>query len=375
MFSPAEIAAALAAQDPQGFDLALKPTPPTPRKVGTARETSSLTNTVKGPPARDFYAEADALADKAPDYSQQQAHQRSAAERSQGALIMSLLAQGTGPGSDMIGAHYARQARVDPIRVEGGFIDAQGNAVIDPGFQRQRQVESLYRRGDVQGNQQLRREQLDQQRERDEQASADRAAQRALTAAIAANRPRPQEPLHPVDDGNGNVTYMPRSQAAGMRVPQRQNAASAKLQASVDQQNAGMAKIDAALEDVRANPDAFGLAQYAPDAITQRLPGRSMSGGVPARASVANIGSQIIHDRSGAAVTIAEMPRLQPFVPRSTDSPETVIKKLTELRRQIEIEQGALRSNPQFGNTGARVGSGTSADAQDVDALLRKYGN
>jgi hypothetical protein len=36
----------------------------------------------------------------------------------------------------------------------------------------------------------------------------------------------------------------------------------------------------------------------------------------------------VIHDRSGAAVTAAEFPRLAPFIPTEKDDPPTVKKKL-----------------------------------------------
>ena len=53
------------------------------------------------------------------------------------------------------------------------------------------------------------------------------------------------------------------------------------------------------------------------------------------RAAIANIGSLIIHDRSGAAVTVSETPRLQPFIPLTTDTAETVKKKLVRLRSEV----------------------------------------
>lgn len=43
----------------------------------------------------------------------------------------------------------------------------------------------------------------------------------------------------------------------------------------------------------------------------------------------------MIHDRSGAAVTISEFPRLRPFIPNSKDSPAKAAAKLEELEREI----------------------------------------
>lgn len=58
-------------------------------------------------------------------------------------------------------------------------------------------------------------------------------------------------------------------------------------------------------------------------------------GGLATRALVANIGSKVIHDRSGAAVTISEMPRLAPFIPQIGDPKPVVKQKLEMMRRNI----------------------------------------
>lgn len=50
--------------------------------------------------------------------------------------------------------------------------------------------------------------------------------------------------------------------------------------------------------------------------------------GVNTRAAISDLGSMIIHDRSGAAVTAAEYPRLRPFIPKVTDDKPTAEKKL-----------------------------------------------
>lgn len=85
-----------------------------------------------------------------------------------------------------------------------------------------------------------------------------------------------------------------------------------------------------AQQQVKAHPDAFGLMNYVPQ--RDRF---DTTENVSARAPVGNIGSMVIHDRSGAAVTVAEMPRLRPFIPQATDPPNVVASKLAELERQI----------------------------------------
>jgi hypothetical protein len=54
--------------------------------------------------------------------------------------------------------------------------------------------------------------------------------------------------------------------------------------------------------------------------------------GTQVRALIADIGSLKIHDRSGAAVTAAETPRLIPFIPKITDSPQVIRDKLANFK-------------------------------------------
>ncbi len=74
----------------------------------------------------------------------------------------------------------------------------------------------------------------------------------------------------------------------------------------------------------KGDAEATGWKGYVPDAILQRADKK----GIDARAAIGDLGSLVIHDRSGAAVTAAEFPRLRPFIPQSTDDPATVKKKL-----------------------------------------------
>jgi hypothetical protein len=101
------------------------------------------------------------------------------------------------------------------------------------------------------------------------------------------------------------------------------------------QNNVALGKIEAALASVSANPKAFGLTNLAPDMVVQRLDPQ----GLEARARVADIGSLKIHDRSGAAVTASETPRLKPFIPQVTDSPEKVQKLLGLFKQEYEAMQ------------------------------------
>jgi hypothetical protein len=112
-----------------------------------------------------------------------------------------------------------------------------------------------------------------------------------------------------------------------------------------NQQN--LAKINDALnllegKDVgklKGDKEATGWKGYLPQAALNRAD----PSGIDARAMIADLGSLIIHDRSGAAVTAAESPRLMPFIPLITDSKETAVKKLLRFKQLYEAEQQGLQ--------------------------------
>ena len=103
--------------------------------------------------------------------------------------------------------------------------------------------------------------------------------------------------------------------------------------------DAALRKVEDALKAVGDYPEALGVSNYWGDTIRQRTDPK----GVPARALVADIGSLKIHDRSGAAVTASETPRLKPFIPAATDDVETVKKKLGLFRDEYSAINGDIR--------------------------------
>jgi hypothetical protein len=128
--------------------------------------------------------------------------------------------------------------------------------------------------------------------------------------------------------GEGGVPLTkPKDVPASMREKLAQNAVT-------------LQKIDKALEMVETTPEAFGLQNMLPDAVTQRTD----PAGVAARAMVSDIAGQKIHDRSGAAVSVGEAARLKPYVPNVSDTPETVKKKLTAFRNEYAAMQRELAS-------------------------------
>jgi hypothetical protein len=113
---------------------------------------------------------------------------------------------------------------------------------------------------------------------------------------------------------------------------------SASTQKDIAENNVALQKIDAAIKLLDKNPGSVGLQNYLGDTVMQRADPL----GVETRAAIADIGSQKIHDRSGAAVTAAEAPRLKPFVPLATDTKASVAIKLKRFREEYEAMNRAL---------------------------------
>jgi len=161
-------------------------------------------------------------------------------------------------------------------------------------------------------------------------------------ASLAASMRQPRaDPLVQVeeDDGKGGkrIVYRPQSQAVGMPAPSNANRALKQLPVNAAgallENNTNLRRAENALaliegkevNGVQGDTNATGWKGFLPDPILQR----GDPAGIATRAAIADLGSLVIHDRSGAAVTAAEFPRLQPFIPSAKDDPETVKKKLT----------------------------------------------
>jgi hypothetical protein len=93
--------------------------------------------------------------------------------------------------------------------------------------------------------------------------------------------------------------------------------------------------------DGAGDPEATGLKGYLPNQLLNRIDPQ----GVDTRAAIADLGSLVIHDRSGAAVTAAEFPRLAPFIPTEKDEPDTVKKKL---RRFVQNYKAVVEDSEEF---------------------------
>lgn len=143
--------------------------------------------------------------------------------------------------------------------------------------------------------------------------------------------------LVPLADKDGNPLMKPATGAAGDRVSATERKARAEA-------NLGVAGIDDAIAEL-SKPEAKGALGLVNAAVPEEIRQYTNPEGVVSRAAVANIGSLKLHDRSGAAVTASEFPRLKPFIPKSTDKPEAAIAKLNKMRDEyvrMQKEWGAV---------------------------------
>lgn len=103
---------------------------------------------------------------------------------------------------------------------------------------------------------------------------------------------------------------------------------------------------DEALKKLEAYPDAVGAKAYLPEVLLQKVD----PGGVDARASMAQVTTNIVHALAGASQTAGEVHRLSPYIPQPTDDFETAVKKFKGFQsqyRQIIQDQARTYSADQ----------------------------
>lgn len=197
------------------------------------------------------------------------------------------------------------------------------------------------------------------------------------------NPPRPETPVAVVKDGQ--QVLVPQSSSYGLP-PASSLEKPEKLQqvpaTQVNAQNGNFAtirEIDAAIDAVKNNPEAFGMKNYAPTAAIQRF---DPEGNDP-RNKVGSIASLKRHDLAGAAVPLAEEKNLAPSIPIATDDPKKIINNLQNLKTnllRIEEERSAgfgedsgykprLRSYQSHSSNKKSI---NSPDANDELEQLRK---
>ena len=186
---------------------------------------------------------------------------------------------------------------------------------------------------------------------------------------------QPSAPVSVIVDGK--EVYVPREQSFGKTPGNSGNLKQipSNINLAILKNNQSLKQIDETIALLQKNPDSTGAKGYLPNFLLNRADPE----GTEARAGVADIGSIVLHDRSGAAVTAAESPRLMPFIPLATDDNATVIKKLTRMRNIAAGDQSGLTEtyskeqgyipNPTVGKTDS-----SAAGVQQVPPIYATNG-
>ena len=165
----------------------------------------------------------------------------------------------------------------------------------------------------------------------------------AIRLAASLRQPAAEQPPVAVIGPDNKPVFVNRADAIGKQPAVKETAdrvIPANIAKAYQENSTALRKIDTALSEVDKYPAAFGLQNVRGDAISQRVDPK----GVTARAIVADIGSLKIHDRSGAAVSVSEFPRLAPFIPQEYDTFEKVMGNLDAMERELTIVLKALAS-------------------------------
>lgn len=213
-------------------------------------------------------------------------------------------------------------------------------------------------------------------------AEAARELRRELAQMVQANRQPPQLQIYESDAGPVQVgrdgTARPimgadgqplrSGKTIGKALPVSASKALLENSQNLRQAERALAMIEGKMVGgATGDKSATGWKGYLPEAMLQRLD----PGGISTRAEIGDLGSMVIHDRSGAAVTAAEFPRLRPFIPLVTDDPAAAKKKLerfvsvyrdiveetTDFYRSsgFNVPAGALRGSPDATNRRVEV--------------------
>jgi len=111
----------------------------------------------------------------------------------------------------------------------------------------------------------------------------------------------------------------------------------AHINTAISTNDMSIKRIQEALDLIKKNPDAVGLKNLLPGQALDRMDPK----GVAARSAISDIGSLVIHDRSGSAVSVGEMQRLG-FIPTPTDRADNAKTKLESMLKWAKLNQQGL---------------------------------
>ncbi|WP_395350054.1 hypothetical protein [Variovorax sp. UC122_21] len=238
-------------------------------------------------------------------------------------------------------------ARQQAAQIFGPEAAAKISPIYNAQEVEQRKVQALAVKDRLEQQVQLRSQDITRQNNIDTNATsrannADNLAMQRQKLEFDREQPRGQV----VQTDSGTMLVDPRTgvarpvTAGGVPVQKPGKDIPANINKSIIDNQQNISKIDKAMADIRARPESLGTRYMIPGMET--VGQYTDADGVQARAGVADIGSLILHDRSGAAVTASETPRLKPFIPQASDRPDVALKKLQRFREIYAEEAGLL---------------------------------
>jgi hypothetical protein len=125
--------------------------------------------------------------------------------------------------------------------------------------------------------------------------------------------------------------------ASGVPKEEKLKPIPAHINTAISTNDMSIKRIQEALDLIKKNPDAVGLKNLLPGQALDRMDPK----GVAARSAISDIGSLVIHDRSGSAVSVGEMQRLG-FIPTPTDRADNAKTKLEAMLKWAKLNQQGL---------------------------------
>jgi hypothetical protein len=141
----------------------------------------------------------------------------------------------------------------------------------------------------------------------------------------------------------------------------------AHINTAISTNDMSIRRIQEALDLIKKNPDAIGLKNLLPGQALDRMDPK----GVAARSAISDIGSLVIHDRSGSAVSVGEMQRLG-FIPTPTDRADNAKTKLESMLKWAKLNQQGL-SETYGEDQGYKASSTLSGKSKAAPATVSNW--
>lgn len=359
------------------------------------------------------YKDLEDLESKDVDTSALQAFAKQQGEAGQSAMLNALAAQYAGENFQPVQAQFLKRAAAaqEPMKLGAGMLTPDGQYLKDPFAARDSRRAALERQAsglektitDQERAEQLRQDRLQQQevtnefrrqglslQERIAEMRRDmRGGQQAGSFTPAGFTPQGQQVVTNTKSGvsyvlslqpDGTPNYTPYS---GAMIPK---ATFDKEVGAAGDLSAVAARADKLVQQVEANPGAFGLRSAAVATVPGALQGYAAKGlglteeQMAARSTVLRQAAQEINELYGAALSLGEQARANTFLPNAGDPPEVLISKLKAARDWAKTQLGRYSpgvigaSQARTGKSAPVTGGLSPEEMAELERLRSKHG-